>query len=74
MPGQFRGLYLLTTLVTDFIKKRRALINIQPQKRGSASRIHQHQPKNGGSASKDNFYGSSSIYFVELLVNKKLTK
>ena len=48
MPGQFRGLYLLTTLVTYFIKKRRALINIQPQKRGSASRIHQHQSKNGG--------------------------
>ena len=44
-------------------------INIQPQKgglplefinqRGSASKFHQHQPKNGGFVSRDNVCGSS---------------
>ena len=37
-------------------------INIQPLHRGSASRIHQHQPENGGSASRDNFYESRSMW------------
>ena len=41
-------------------------INIQPQNRGSASRIHQHQTKNMGSVSRDNFYGSSGSQFVKM--------